>query len=323
MGTCRYRVFDVHIHDPDIMNKLKREPSIVSNELLNDMNKLGVDSVFLIALEVDPSKISKYINKKVVFQGVEEIISYGNYRVPYTLSESLKDINVAIERHINIIKAAYTPTERVIKIARYSNKRIYPIGSMILPQNKDEIKYRVKGMATHGVIGFKIYPTLQFIDPSSNVLDPLYKVLAEENLILIVHTGCDPGLWELPNLCIYARPKRVEKVAKKYRDLKIILSHMGSYSGLRPGIFLDEALELACKYENIYLDTSAVESYIIDKAIKKCPVEKILFGSDYPMVNYTWEQLINDFQRLNIEEYVKRRVLWDNAIALLNEIGVY
>jgi hypothetical protein len=310
-------VIDAHIHDPDIMRIEKRDPREIARELVNDMDTIGIERALMIALEVDATKILDRVSYKDVLKGMEEAIGYGSLRMPPLILEALNKKDQAIMIHSNHLKRAVTPTERVVKIARHSNNRIIAIGSMRLPADKEELRYRVNGMYKSGVKGIKIYPTLQFLNPSDKKLFPLYKEMISYGLPLFIHTGCDPGFWELPNLCEYANPVRAEKLIKKFPELKVILCHMGAYSAIRPGIFFREAVELAKKYSNVYLDTSAVDPYLILSAIKHVGPEKVIFGTDYPVLGLTWERLLHNALSLNIDKDAKDMIMYSNISRLL------
>ena len=311
-------IIDVHVHDPDIFNVNKHQPREVAKKILLEMDELGIEKIFLFAFEVDPMKSYELIIEKDIYKGLEEVISAGIYFLPKNLLEYFKDPTKAKLEHSSSIKTAYTPTERVSKIARYSSGRILAVGSIMLSNPIDEIVCRLENLLRLNIIGIKIYPTLQFINPSDKKFYAVYSFLEDHKLALFIHTGCDPGLWELPKFCASADPKNIEDVAKNFKELKIILCHMGAYSAFKPGIFLDNAIRLVNKYDNVYADTAAVEPDIIEYAIRKMDVEKIFFGSDYPVVGVSWRYLVNNIKLLNIPDDVKEEILYLNAKMIFN-----
>ena len=311
-------IIDVHVHDPEIFNINKHQPKEVAKKILSEMNLIGIEKIFLFAFEVDPLKSYKLIIEKDIYKGVEEVISSGMYFLPRNLLDYLKDSEKAKIEHSNAIKTAYTPTERISKIARYSNNKIFPVGSIMLSNSINEIMCRLKNFLRLDIIGIKIYPTLQFINPSDKKFYPVYSFLEEHKLTLFIHTGCDPGLWELPKFCASADPKNVEKIAKDFKELKIVLCHIGAYSAFKPGIFLENAIQLINKHDNVYGDTAAVEPDIIKYAIKKIDVEKIFFGSDYPVLGIPWKYLVDNMKLLGIPDNAKEKILYLNAKTIFN-----
>ena len=313
-----YDIIDVHVHDPEIFNIYKNNPRIIADILIKSMDENNIKKIFLYALEADPSKILNKISNKELFKGVENILSKGIYVLPKDIMDSIEDPDKARIIHVSNVKTAYSSTERIVKISRYSNGRILPVGSIPIYKSKEEFTLRIESMLRLRVKGVKIYPTIQFIKPSEKRLYPLYKALEDNGIPLFIHTGCDPGLWELPYFCTYADPTNIEAIAKEFKDLTIILCHTGAYSALKPGIFVDKAIKLINKYENIYGDTSAVDPYLLTYILKKINPGKILFGSDYPVVGRVWGKLINNVKLLDIPENIKRKIFFENASRIFN-----
>ncbi|MCX8165933.1 MAG: amidohydrolase family protein [Acidilobaceae archaeon] len=165
-------------------------------------------------------------------------------------------------------------------------------------------------------LGMKVFPTLHFLDPDRPSLQPLYAEIGSMGGIVIVHTGCDPGIWELPAFCT-ARPSSVARAARKNRGVKFVVAHLGAYSALNPGIYFKEALE-ALAEENVYADTSAAEPEFVERAVDEVGYDKILYGSDYPAVaGLSMERAVREVLGLNIEERAKRAITRENALKVL------
>jgi predicted TIM-barrel fold metal-dependent hydrolase len=105
----------------------------------------------------------------------------------------------------------------------------------------------------------------------------------------------------------------------------IVLAHAGSYSAHKPGIWFDEALELAEKFENVYFDSSAVSSFIyreriLNKIRKTMGLDRLLYGSDFPVVwgsNMKHEvNVIKNSKTLTEDE--KEKILGLNAAKILD-----
>jgi hypothetical protein len=100
---------------------------------------------------------------------------------------------------------------------------------------------------------------------------------------------------------------------------------MGSYSAYSPGIWFEEALNLAKDFENVYFDSAAVSSFIYsEKTIKRIREEigfdRLLYGSDFPVVlgsDMVYEvSVIKGCRHLTDEE--KEKILGLNAMRILN-----
>ncbi|HEW94370.1 hypothetical protein DRN84_00830 [Candidatus Geothermarchaeota archaeon] len=311
------KIIDIHVHDPYIFEVHKPSPEIVAEELLSKMDAIGIEKIFLYALEADPSKIYRELDRKEIYKGVEDAINKGIYHIPKIVLEGIEKTKETRDRHINVLKAAYTPTERVVKISKYSGNRILPVGSIRL-EDKSDYRARLHDIFRLGIYGLKLYPTVQFIEPSSRKLYKLYDELERRDISLFIHTGCDPGLWELPRFCRYADPINVRKIADKYPKLKIVLCHMGAYSALKPGIFVDKAIELVNSYDNVYGDLAALDFDIIKYIVKRVKIDKILFGSDYPVTGLEWYTHIRNILNLDIPNHYKNMILYENAVEIFN-----
>ena len=107
--------------------------------------------------------------------------------------------------------------------------------------------------------------------------------------VVMFHTGCDPYVWEYPEFSEDANPKHLEPMIRRFKNVPVILAHMGSYSARSPGVWLNEALRLGRLYKNVWFDISAVtyvvtEQSFIDQVRKAVGMNHILFGSDYPAI---------------------------------------
>ena len=104
------------------------------------------------------------------------------------------------------------------------------------------------------------------------------------------------------------------KYFKRYPDLKFVVLHMGA------GDFQYGTINLAKEYSNLYLETSIACEY---PALKKCLAEisdsRLLFGSNYP--DYFTELEVMKFDYYNLSDQQKERILYKNALSVLNREG--
>jgi len=64
--------------------------------------------------------------------------------------------------------------------------------------------------------------------------------------------------------------------------VNVIIPHIGQYCSLRWAPHI-EAIDLAKRYRNIYLDMSGIGSFkYVEMAARELPAEKILFGTCAP-----------------------------------------
>ncbi|HIE55218.1 MAG TPA: hypothetical protein EYP90_08575 [Chromatiaceae bacterium] len=312
---------DVHVHTPDIFNVLKLNVDESRRLLLREMREAGVRAAFLYAIEANHDHVIRSIGSRDLFRALEEVVASGFMRMPVSLLRVLHDLEGALIEHGNAIKTLYTPTELVVKVAQ-GVEGLIPVGSIDVSRPLDEVAERLDEVLSLGGAGVKILPTIQLVDERLyDRLELIADMLERRNRILFLHTGCDPGIWELPRFCRYADPSRFERIVRSHRDLTTVLCHMGSYSALSPGVFLEEALRLARRYRNVYLDTAAVDPRFVVDAVRSVGHHKLLFGSDYPVVSSSWRSLVSGILNLELPREVKRAILFDNPLRLLLSTG--
>jgi len=175
---------------------------------------------------------------------------------------------------------------------------------------QEEIEDKVKN---HGAKGIKLHPASNRFFPYDRSLWPAYATAMEMGLPILFHSGTAEiaGYTETD----FARPRHFAQVLQNFPKLTVILAHFGKG-------FLEEALELAQKYDNVYFDTSAIISGTEVKGgfsnagqavemMRAVGVPRILFGSDWPW--YDPLLAIEHINSLNFTEEEKRKILGENA----------
>ncbi|MCE4624390.1 MAG: amidohydrolase family protein [Desulfurococcales archaeon] len=311
------RVIDFHTHLPFRY----KDPVEAASYLVSVMDRSGVERAVVIAIEGGVRSFRRRMNPRYIREAAEEILDYVAYNPSAALRKILFEPEESIKEHETLLVEHRRRTEEVVMAAERFPDRLLPVGSFNPDLGVEETLKRLRRYQDV-LIGVKIYPTLHCIHPASRNLQPLYNWAAKNRKIVIIHTGCDPGMWELPKLCRYARPKYVAEAARKNPDVVYVIAHMGAYSMLMPGIFFREALN-AAQLENIYLDTSATEPIFIERAVEEIGYEKILYGSDYPyVVGVDMRDTIEEILSLDIPGEAKRAILRENAERLLKNLGV-
>jgi uncharacterized protein len=108
--------------------------------------------------------------------------------------------------------------------------------------------------------------------------------------------------------------KQIENLIKRYPDNKIILAHLGG------GIFFYALLkkEMRELFKNVWFDTAA-SPFLYDPAIYKTAgaiigYEKILFGSDYPLIKP--DRYFREMDAAGIEPEEMAKIKGDNSFLL-------
>ncbi|MEB3825412.1 MAG: amidohydrolase family protein [Desulfurococcales archaeon] len=310
-------IIDFHMHLPP----KPRDPRQAAHRLVEDMDSAGVSKGVVIAVEVSRRLFKTNVDKKALIKALRDSGVHAVMSKWGMIRRIIEEPEKVIEDHEYLIVENRRSNHEVLAAAESSGGRLIPVASYNPDESiEDNIGFVERNRRR--ILGIKVFPTFHFINPGDRRLFPLYQALEDLGLILIVHTGCDPGIWELPPMCREARPRHLEHVAREFPDLDIVIAHLGSYSLLQPGIYFHESIEIGRKYGNIYFDTSAVDSYFIEKAVKKLGSDKLLFGSDHPyMVGLSLRDLVSEIIRLPIDYPDKIRIVRENAVRLLGSHG--
>ncbi|MEM0283819.1 MAG: amidohydrolase family protein [Sulfolobales archaeon] len=313
---------DAHVH-----------PLTDVDKIIENARRAGVSKIILLATEI-PVKV---VESPKVRHFLERVSSESLFTVNLEIYKMFgtTDLLEAFRRFYTHLSETYGDkrylSEDVIAISReYSGNgiEIIPIGSIYPELRHETLEKRLRDLLMMGVRGIKLLPTLQLFDPLES--EGFLRVLefAEKNdLLIIIHTGCDPGPFEIPLLSQWASPSRLAKALEIFSP-KIVLAHTGSYCAYRYGIWFNEAIRIMRKYDNVYGDSSAVNDYlfytesVVRKLREEVGLERILFGSDYPVVQ---GGSIDDEVRVVLESpYLSSRekemILRDNASELLKSI---
>ena len=154
-------------------------------------------------------------------------------------------------------------------------------------------------------------------DITSDISDKLFNIMGicrEANYPFMLHTNepvghIYPGKADM-------KLKNIYNFVKKYRDNKIILAHLGG------GLFFYNIMkkEVEEVLQNTFFDTAAVpflyKKEIYLKALEFAGVDKILFGSDYPLINPSRyfkdiDEVVNDIKLNKKIKGENCRALWE------------
>ncbi len=313
-----FNIVDFHVHLP-----LEPRGALeASQKLLEALSYAGVKVGVVINVEFGVKTFLENVSPDKIWRAASESLDYLMMSKIMYLHSIVLNPEKAIKEHIRILNDYSKDSEVFAKavIAAESGEKplLIPVASYNPDARVSENVEKLKNMG-EAILGVKIFPTLHFTRPDEDKLRPLYETIASIGGVVIVHTGCDPGIWEFPAFCSKARPSYVARAARTVRDAKFIIAHLGSYSALNPGIYFKEALETLSE-DNVYADTSATDPYFVERAVDEVGYDKLLFGSDYPMVTgLEIDDAIEGILRLNITWKAKKAIMEENALKILKQ----
>ena len=146
-------------------------------------------------------------------------------------------------------------------------------------------------------------------------LYPLYAKCAELKIAVSIVLGI---VYASGPVLKYSQPIYLDSVAADFPDLRIIATHTG-------WPWAAEMVAIALKNHNVYIDISGVgPRYIAMPGAGYEPIfqfgksilqDKIVWGTDWPLID--WEKSLSQIDELPLKESVKRKWLYDNAVAAL------
>ena len=175
-----------------------------------------------------------------------------------------------------------------------------------------------RGIKELGLRGLKLHPTQQAFFPNDPKFYPLWEKCVALDVPVLFHTGHSGRGSGLPGggglKLKYAAPiPYIDDVAADFPQLTIIMAHPG-------WPWQEEQLSVARHKGNVYIDLSGwAPKYFPQSLVSQggsLLQDKVLFGSDYPMI--TPERWLREFDTLiPWKEEVKQKILLDNARRVL------
>ena len=178
-------------------------------------------------------------------------------------------------------------------------------GDCAITQVSDYKKIGVRGIG-------ELHPTLQNFELNDNFYQPFWDELKANNLPVVIHAS-EPVGHRYPGKGYLPADKLVDFINNN-QNLKIICAHWGG--GL---IFYSLMPEINSILDNVFFDSAAsnylYDNRIFDIATRLINPEKILFGSDFPIISQ--KSVLNSLNISITDELVKNKILGVNIGNLL------
>jgi predicted TIM-barrel fold metal-dependent hydrolase len=256
-------------------------------------------------VDSDPCFAILYSKKEAKLATAEELIA--------SMDRAGVDVSVILNIGWTTHELCMETNDYILEsIARYP-KRLIGFCS-IQPQSTqaalDEIERCVKG----GIRGVgEMRPDIQLFDPGDeSVMKPFVDMLKKHKMIMLTHAS-EPVGHDYPGKGS-ATPEILYPFISDCPDLNIVLAHWGGglpFYALMP--------EVKRALGRVYFDTAAspflYSSGVYRQVSQLVGSDKVLFGSDYPLLEQ--ERLIKEIDSLELNDEVKSQILSGNARKLL------
>ncbi len=165
-----------------------------------------------------------------------------------------------------------------------------------------------------GFYGVKIHCFVQQVSAADGRFTEVLRFLSDRGKGLVLHASSMP-------FSSHTTPDEVEFLLKEYTGLKIMVAHLGLTE------YHTEYLKLLDKYEKLYLDSAFVfgnkrtdliygdtknKSNFLEETLKNYP-NRIVYGSDFPVVDYPPEDGIAHIRSLNLGASKEEQIFYSNA----------
>jgi predicted TIM-barrel fold metal-dependent hydrolase len=201
-------------------------------------------------------------------------------------------------------RGAMISNDEVAGFVAQAPARLIGVGSVDIArplQAMHEVRRCVREL---GFKAIRVLPWLWEVPPTDRRLYPVYAACAELGVPFCTQIGHTGPL--MPSEV--GRPIYLDRVALDFPELTIVGGHIG-YP------WTDEAVAVATKHENVFIDTSAYTARRYPAALvefmRAHGRTKVLFGSNYPMI--LPERALDGLDTLGLDDEARGHFLSGNA----------
>jgi predicted TIM-barrel fold metal-dependent hydrolase len=159
------------------------------------------------------------------------------------------------------------------------------------PRRGTEAIDEIKRIHRLGLTGLKLHPYVECFRPDHPFFNDMFGEINDLNMTLLIHTGT-----------MFSSPGYLKGVLKSYPQMKLILGHLQ-----------EGCIPLMREFENVYSDTSGCRVKLLEYACETCE-DRIVFGSDYPYLNYNVQMEV--VRAAELSEAVRDKIFSGNLAKL-------
>jgi uncharacterized protein len=201
--------------------------------------------------------------------------------------------------------------DAVLAAAATADNRFYAVVS-VHPADGDAALAELERVSKLGAKEVKLHPNTQNFDVADPMVGTVVEKCGELGLVVLFDSYKPWDANEMGKFML---------LAIQHRKTKIVLAHMG-FTYFREAVSFATIKRLGMG-DNVWFDISAIAPTYADSPVqaelvwtmRKVGIDKILFGSDWPV--YTPSEAITAVRHLGLTESEQRKVFHDNAAQLL------
>ncbi len=256
-------------------------------------------------IERDPCFALLYDQKEAKIATAEELIE--------SMDQAGVDVSVIVNLGWMTHELCAETNDYILEsIARYPRRLIG--FCTVQPQSLDAAIAEIERCARSGARGIgEMRPDVQLLDLEDEaIIAPFMAAIKQHNLILLTHTS-EPVGHDYPGKGIIT-PDVLYPLITRYTEVNIVCAHWGGglpFYALMP--------EVPKALRNVYFDTAAspflYQPQIYALVSQLVGADKILFGSDYPLLPQT--RLLQEIKATTLTDEEKSLITGENARKLL------
>lgn len=185
-----------------------------------------------------------------------------------------------------------------------SEGRLVGVGSVDISKPMQAVREIRRCVEDLGFKAIRVLPWLSERPPTDRLFYPVYTACCEMGVPFCTQIGHTGPL--MPSEV--GRPIYLDQIALDFPELVIVGGHIG-YP------WTEEAIAVATKHENVYIDTSAYTAKRyppeLVRYLKSNGAKKVMFGTNYPMI--TPAKALEGLDALGLDEETRGLFLFGNA----------
>jgi predicted TIM-barrel fold metal-dependent hydrolase len=163
-----------------------------------------------------------------------------------------------------------------------------------------------------GLRGFKFHHSVQRFRVDDPRLFGVYERAEAAGHVFVLHTGT------MPYRDPFTGVEPFQRVMERFPRLRVSVAHMGAFQSA-------EFLALLARYPHLYVDTTMAMSPLATPYVGADPAavsdadlvrfqDRVMFGSDFPLIPYDYDEERAWAWRRPLDETVRRKIFHDNAL---------